>query len=755
MDIRAIIMAGGEGVRLRPLTMYLPKPLVPVMGKPLMSYAMQLLKRHGVEDVGVTLWYQPKKVRAAFGRGEKEKMRLQYFEETEPLGTAGSIKLAEDKIKDTFFVLSGDGLTDCDLTKAMAFHKEKKALATLVLKRVSVPLPYGVVMTEEDGRIIRFVEKPDWSGVYSNLVNTGIYILEREVLDFIDDHEAVDFGKDLFPLLLKNKERLYGYEMEGYWCDVGNTGAYLEAQMDMLKGKVKLDFESGVHPDAVIEENVHLQGKFYIGKGTVIGRGSIIKNAVIGEQCRIGKGTVMEDSCIWDKASVGIKARMNGSILCDGASVGSLCQLSAGCVLGKGAAAGAHSILMPGVKIWPGQRIPAGAVCGENVETGNNHLCVWDEEGAACEKPGTACRLVQAYVKALHPRKVICGHLAAPGQQAVVAGTLCCSGVQVIQGGFMTQGILQEMVHALKADGGVLATEDHLIFLDGDGREIDNDKRRKMEGLILAGEGHIISAVQGGITDFDGAEALYLAHVMQGEKEKSLFSPVAVFCKEKALLLLAAEGLKEMNARQVRIVHGERGPLRENETGFVLAEDGKSLIVFDEKGEIEKTQLDMLRLKLITDKMGCLYDMPDVPRAAGGWMDFCEMDKSENCFRQEQAMGDGLAALFLICESMKEGSIWEKMTDLPPVYVVCRDVDCRENEKGRILYDLCRTANVPYTLKRGMQAKHETGYATVVPNQHRPSVRIFSEASNMEAANELCDFYDREIKRTLQKNTEI
>ncbi|MBE5783495.1 MAG: nucleotidyltransferase family protein, partial [Clostridiales bacterium] len=176
--MQAIIMAGGEGVRLRPLTVNFPKPLVPLLGEPVMGYALKLLKNHGILDVGVTLCYQPKKIRSAFGKGEKYGVRLRYYEETSPLGTAGSVRMAKAQINDTFLVLSGDGLTDCDLTRALAFHKEKKALATLVLKRVSVPLPYGVVMTDQESRITRFIEKPTWSRVFSDLVNTGIYILE-------------------------------------------------------------------------------------------------------------------------------------------------------------------------------------------------------------------------------------------------------------------------------------------------------------------------------------------------------------------------------------------------------------------------------------------------------------------------------------------------------------------------------------------------------------------------------------------------
>ena len=162
MSLQAIIMAGGEGVRLRPLTLHTPKPLCPLLDEPVMGYAIKLLKSHGVSDIGVTLWYQPQKIRRAFHKGERYGVKLKYFEEKEPVGTAGSVKLAQKQLTDTFFVLSGDGLTDCNLTEAMRFHKEKKALATLILKRVSIPLPYGVVLTDGGSRVIRFIEKLHW-----------------------------------------------------------------------------------------------------------------------------------------------------------------------------------------------------------------------------------------------------------------------------------------------------------------------------------------------------------------------------------------------------------------------------------------------------------------------------------------------------------------------------------------------------------------------------------------------------------------
>ena len=220
--MKAIIMAGGEGSRLRPLTCGRPKPMVPVVNRPIMSHIVELLKNHGVTDIGVTLQYMPEAIRDYFGNGSECGVNMHYFVEETPLGTAGSVKNATSFLDETFLVISGDALTDLDLSRAVEFHRRQGALATLVLTRVDCPLEYGVVITAGDGEIKQFLEKPGWGEVFSDTVNTGIYVLEPEVLDYFAPGQKFDFSKDLFPLLLAGKKPLFGVALSGYWCDVGN-----------------------------------------------------------------------------------------------------------------------------------------------------------------------------------------------------------------------------------------------------------------------------------------------------------------------------------------------------------------------------------------------------------------------------------------------------------------------------------------------------------------------------------------------------
>lgn len=239
--MKSIIMAGGKGTRLYPLTKRVPKPMVPLLDRPVMEYIVELLDQHGFGDITVTLCYLPEVIRHHFGDGRAFGVRMHYAHEPIPLGTAGGVKTVARGFHDTFIVMSGDGLTDIDLSHALAMHKAHGGCATLVLTQVPCPRGYGVVMTDEDGRIQRFVEKPQsWIEGVSHLVNTGIYILEPEVLQWIPTGVPCDFGRDLFPKLLQSGIPIYGCTATGYWSDIGTLEQYYQSQLDMIQGRVKV-----------------------------------------------------------------------------------------------------------------------------------------------------------------------------------------------------------------------------------------------------------------------------------------------------------------------------------------------------------------------------------------------------------------------------------------------------------------------------------------------------------------------------------
>src|SRR6185312_10643789 len=276
-DVKAVVMAGGEGTRLRPLTSNQPKPMVPIVGKPCMEHILELLKRHGLEDVIVTVAFMPQAIRSYFGNGESLGVNIEYSVEESPLGTAGSVQLASERLDETFLVISGDALCDVNLTDIVRFHKEKGAAVTIGLKSVENPLEFGIVVTDEDGRVERFLEKPSWSQVFSDTINTGVYVIEPEALRHVPTDRPYDFSKELFPLLLEMGRPIYGFVMDGYWQDIGNLDQFRQANFDALDELVQLNVPG-----------VRLRGNIWIGEGASVDDLDAIEGpAFIGNYSRI------------------------------------------------------------------------------------------------------------------------------------------------------------------------------------------------------------------------------------------------------------------------------------------------------------------------------------------------------------------------------------------------------------------------------------------------------------------------------------
>ena len=739
-------MAGGEGVRLRPLTCHIPKPLVPLLGEPAMGYSVKLLKAAGVGEIGVTLWYQPEKIRQAFGGGQALGVSLRYFEETEPLGTAGSVKMAKDQIRDPFFVLSGDGLTDCDLKEALRFHREKKALATLVLKRVPIPLAFGVVMTDEDSRITRFIEKPGWSRVFSDLVNTGTYILNPEIFDYIPDTGAPDFGKDVFPALLAGGLPVYGYETKGYWCDVGDLKTYLQAQRDLMEDLPRLPHAKGLHPDARIAPSARLEGVCCIGSGASIGPGAVVRDSVIGENCVIGAGAVVEGSCLWKGAQVRAKARAIGAVLCDGAALGQGAEAAEGCALGKKAAARALTQLRPGVRLWPYVKTAAGAVVTRSMRRGEGNAPQWTAKGAECDSAVGACDLCGAFVQAAGAKRVVAAHSGNAALHALSAAALAAVGVKVLDAGEITAPMLQALIRSLKADGGVFAGDQALLFFGRDGLPLTDKQKTALEGCVLRQELPEAFHGEGRVAPFPGGEELYLSGLSAFFREKPLFSPVAVFCDSGKVLSFAEEGLRRMNARDVRLGGAEDRQVRAGETGFLLTETGEDVAVLLPEGPLSPEDKEMLVLWLLFQREKALFDLPGTPRAAAEIAPLRIPDDSPACMRQRVFLQDGIAALLLIAEGMKDGRISDLLHSIPRTHMSRREVPCDIRDKGRVLRTLCGQAEGDCVLGEGLRFMHRGGFATVVPDAHCPAVCVTSEAPDSEFAKELCDFYVRKIQ---------
>ena len=375
-------MAGGEGTRLRPMTANQPKPLLPVANRPIMEHVLRLLKKHGFEETIVTVQFLAALVRNYFGDGEDVGMFLQYATEEMPLGTAGSVKNAEDALKDSpFLVISGDALTDMDLTEMCRFHKENGALVTVGLTRVPDPLEFGIVIADEDGRIQRFLEKPTWGQVFSDTVNTGVYIMEPEVLAEVSAKESVDWSHDVFPKLLARGAPIFGYISDKYWEDVGTLESYMKAQADVLSGKVEVDiagFEvspgmwiaegADVDPDAV------LKGPLVIGDYAKIEAGATIREySVIGANVVVKEGAFIHRAVVHNNVFVGQGTTLRGCVVGKNTDVMRLARIEEAAVIGDECVVEPEAYISAGVKVYPFKTIEAGAVVNTSV--------VWESRG--------------------------------------------------------------------------------------------------------------------------------------------------------------------------------------------------------------------------------------------------------------------------------------------------------------------------------------------------------------------------------------
>lgn len=368
--MKAVVMAGGEGTRLRPLTQNRPKPLVPVVNKPIAQHIVEHLRRAGITDIVITLYYLAEEIQKYFGDGSELDVNLIYSIEDTPLGTAGSVKKAENYLnEDTYIIVSGDALTDIDVAKALAFHREKKSEATLVLQHVENPLEFGVVMTEEDGRVRRFLEKPSWGEVFSDTVNTGMYILEPSVFKLMEPGRNYDWSQDIFPRMLAEGRPIYGYVMEEYWTDVGSLDQYRQAQYEMLNGMTRLPIAGTVLNENIwigenteIDPDARITGPVVIGANCRIKSGTTIEpDTVIGDNVLIEEGAHIEKAILWDSVYIGKGSEVRGATVCHHCTIKDNVRIEEGAVVGDRCHIEAGATVRTMVKLWPDKVIEADA----------------------------------------------------------------------------------------------------------------------------------------------------------------------------------------------------------------------------------------------------------------------------------------------------------------------------------------------------------------------------------------------------------
>jgi mannose-1-phosphate guanylyltransferase / phosphomannomutase len=475
--VKAVVMAGGEGTRLRPLTSNQPKPMVPIVGKPCMEHIVDLLRRHGFEDIVVTLAFMPQMIRGYFGDGASQGLQIRYSIEETPAGTAGSVKLAQEALDDAFLVISGDALCDIDLAKIVEFHKEKGAAVTIGLKSVDNPLEFGIVVTDEEGRIERFLEKPSWSQVFTDTINTGIYVVEPDVLKHIPDDRPYDWSKELFPLLLDMGRPLYGLVCEGYWQDIGNLDQYRQANFDVLDGKTDLEVEGiCLRGNVFVGEGIELddlesvEGPAFIGNyarispGATVGPYSVLSSSVVVREYAHVARSVVDASTY-----IGRRSTVEGAILGRMCEIRSHVRIHEGVAIGDQSTIGDESEVLPGIRIYPYKEVESGTQVDRNlIWESRAGFSIFGRDGIAGLinvdlTPETALRIGLALGTALkRGARIVTSREAPPACQlirrAVITG-VSATGVHVADLRVMPSAVTRHLLKTEGFDAGIHARQ--------------------------------------------------------------------------------------------------------------------------------------------------------------------------------------------------------------------------------------------------------------------------------------------------------
>ena len=509
--MKAVIMAGGFGTRIQPLTCNMPKPMIPLVNRPIMLHIVELLKKHQITDLVMLLYHQPMVIKNFFRDGADFGVKITYVTPLEDMGTAGAVKFAEKYLDKRFLIISGDLLTDFNLKKIIDFHEENKALATITLTSVKDPLQFGVVVTDKSKRITQFLEKPGWGEVISDTINTGIYILEPEIFKYIPSQENFDFSQDLFPLLLKKQEPLFGYPVKGYWRDIGNTDSYREAHHDIFRGRINVKIDEPkqdlvgkdlrVGTDANLSNSKSVEGTVVIGENSQILGTAQIKDSVVGRNCTIESGVKLYRCVIWDNVYIKKGAKITDSVICNNVSVGQGVVMEEGTIVADDTSIGEEVFIKRDVKIWPKKMIESGSTVTANMIWGEK----WKKslfEGAMIKgltnielTPEFVAKLGCAYGTSL-PK----GSIILSGRDATLSSRML---KRSFLGGILSAGVnvrdlkmipLPVLCYKLKTFGEVggahfrQAIDDpastEIVFLDADGIDFSSAMGKNIERIF-------------------------------------------------------------------------------------------------------------------------------------------------------------------------------------------------------------------------------------------------------------------------------
>lgn len=772
--MKAVIMAGGEGRRLRPLTCTVPKPMAKLLGKPIIEYIFDLLCLNGVTHAAVTLGYLPYAVEKSYESGYKN-LKLDFIKEDEPLGTAGSVKKAATGFKEPFVVISGDAVCDFDLEKIMLFHKASNAMVTIVASEASDPREYGVIKVGEHNRVMGFVEKPSWNQAVSNLANTGVYIINPECLDLIPNGKKYDFASDLFPLMLERDMPVFCYHTDGYWCDAGSIEAYLKCQHDIFDGKIKAPVSpvaEGVYAERALPcGDYSIVPPVYIGENTEISDGAVIgPYAVIDNNCFVGCNARIKHSVVLENSWLASGASVSGALICSGAALKKGASMYENSVAGSGCVIGENAKIMPGVRIWPGKIVGTGANLHSDLKYGSVKSEMLGENGVD-EKSGmrltpeTCVRLGAAIGNTRNGKKVGIG-----SDGSVTADVMCLALTAGLAGGGSAvwdfggcfEAQLNFLVNFCDLGAGLFVSgrKEKSVRICGEGGlSIPRFFEREIENAVSKGEYRDVSEGElKAVSDMSGIKMLYTQELLKQAPYGLREIGASFRCENEAVKNLLEGCVTKLGGHRSEGLVFELEPCGTRiraQSGAAVAEHEKLLALC------------------------CLNEMRNgrdiaVPYDAPAFLDSLAESCGRKCCRylstpadnsdsvarrlaaKQVFVRDGLFLAVKLLSMMKERemSLDELLSELPEKYVVKKTVPINFSPVN--LSSLIGEENVSIRNDfEGIRLVRNSGKLLVVPERTGERIKIFAEADTMEAANELCAEMEEILETASEKNSQL
>lgn len=808
--MKAVIMAGGEGTRLRPITCDKPKPMVNIMGRPMMEYTIRLLRNYGIVEIFVTLHYLPNEVSEFFGDGEDFGVDITYLIEKEARGTAGGVKAAEEFLDKDFVVISGDALTDIDLVEAFTFHKTQKSIATLLLSEVENVSDYGIVTLHDDGRVKGFIEKPDLSQVVTKNVNTGIYVFSPKIFSYLPDNGPYDFSKDLFPKLIESNERIYGFNTNDYWCDVGDISAYIGCHFDIFKNKIDLslsglcekqnfnEFLDSVssdfnkheeHNDVFIEKGVKLEdgcqltGPLYIEKGSKISKNARVgPYAVIGKNCTIMPHASIKRSIIWNNCLIGSGAEVRGAVLCSKVKLKENSHVHENSVIGMKTVINENAIVEPNIRVWPAKKVDCDSIITENLVWGNSEFSKFFCDNRIFGEiniditPELLTKVGVAWGSVLKKAKVAVSYNCGPSNEmikdSIISGILS-TGLFVCDLGEQTIAITRHAVRFYEFDSAIHLSivEDfnsdksrlNIKLIESDGTNISRSLERKFELIFARGDFVRCDAKDiKNVQKIESYKYFYLNSVIEEMKKIKIKRDFEFSTPSGLIFDFVSDIASEL----------EFDTLTQREFSCEISSDGEDLMLIDKnKNKLSKDQYTLIVAKIVLNKFpGSNFILPissskvleSTISELGGkviyskiyYSDFMKEILKNGTELQFKLLFDATYAVFYITKFLNEKNIGilDILNTIPNIYKRQIRINCPNKNKKNLICNLAKFyKNKKIDLTEGIKIYDDNGWILVLPDSKCGSYNVLVEGFSELSVEKLSNIFENSIRTIANK----